>query len=140
MNRTPKSSFLRVSISLFVLLAVLVLPTYGQPSPKVDPATKAKVAALIEKLKDKDVDVREKAARDLGDIGPAAKDAVPALIVALKDKDKNVRKYAAGALGRIGPAAKDAVPALIVALTDKDGIALSCRTRPRCWPRRSSSS
>ena len=52
-----------------------------RPDLKIDPAIKAKVAALIEKLKDKDRGVRESAAWTLGEIGPAAKDAVPALIV-----------------------------------------------------------
>ncbi len=68
------------------------------------------VSALIHKLKDKDTDVRWRAAYALGRIGPAAKEAVPVLIATLKDKE--VRTNAVFALGEIGPAAKEAVPAL----------------------------
>ena len=67
----------------------------------VDPATEAKVAALIEKLKDKESGVRYGAAQALGEIGPAAKDAAPALTEALKDKDKRVRTAAQSALDQI---------------------------------------
>ncbi len=123
MRCTAKSCYLQVGVLSFVLLAVFVLPAYGQPRSKLDADTKAKVAALIEDLKDEDEEVRRDAAAALGDIGPAAaknKDAVPALIVALKkDEDEEVRRNAATALGKIGPVAaknKDAVPALIIAL------------------------
>ncbi len=69
------------------------------------PAVIARVAKLIEALKDQDTGVRSSAAYALGKIGPAAKDAVPALIEALKHQDSRVRLGAASALGGIGPAA-----------------------------------
>ncbi len=43
------------------------------------------VPTLIHKLKDKDRQVRERAASALGKIGPAAKEAVPALEAAARD-------------------------------------------------------
>jgi HEAT repeat protein len=79
----------------------------------------AKLAALIEGLKDKDSSVRSKAAAALTKMGPAAKPAIPALMYALmSDPSRSVRSNAACALGRI----KDpiAVPALIIALKDID--------------------
>lgn len=117
MSRTAEFRYLSVGVVAIGLLTVFVLPTHGLPWSKLDADTKAKVAALIENLKDEDEQVRRDAATALGDIGPAAKDAVPALIVALKkDADEDVRRNVATALGEIGPMAKGAVPALIIAL------------------------
>jgi len=76
------------------------------------------VAPLIEALNNADANIREVAARILGNIGPQAVEAVPALTTALKDPDRRVRIQAAVALGRIGPEAKEAVPALFEALKD----------------------
>jgi HEAT repeat protein len=79
----------------------------------------AKLAALIEGLKDNDSSVRSKAAAALLKMGPAAKPAIPALMYALmSDSSRSVRSNAAFTLGEI----KDpiAVPALILALKDVD--------------------
>jgi len=46
------------------------------------------VPALIEALRDSDVEVRQRAAIMLREIGPAAAEAVPALIEALRDPDE----------------------------------------------------
>ena len=78
------------------------------------------VSALVQKLKDKDKEVRRKAASTLGAMGLDAEEAVPALIEAFKDQDEDVRGSAADALGKIGPAAEEAVPALIAARKDAD--------------------
>jgi HEAT repeat protein len=71
------------------------------------------VDELVKQLKDKDVDVRRKAAKDLADAGAEAKPAVAALTSALmKDNDLFVRRFAAQALGSVGNDAKDAIPSL----------------------------
>ena len=58
------------------------------------------VEGLIEALKDKNSDVRWRAAFALGEIKDAR--AVEPLIEALKDEDKYFQSVAADALGRIG--------------------------------------
>lgn len=75
-------------------------------------ASAADVSDLIKQLKDKDIDVRRSAAKDLASAGPDAKAAVPALTAALKDGDLFVRRFAAQALGEIGKEAKSAAPSL----------------------------
>ncbi len=62
-------------------------------------------------LEDPDSRIRQRALKQLGDLGPAAKPAVEAMIIALKDQDPMVRRLAALALGQVGPEAKDAVTA-----------------------------
>src|SRR5262249_1432168 len=59
------------------------------------------VQALIETLKDKDVEVRKNAVLALGRIGKGGKAAVSALRNALEDDDVDVRGAAALALGRM---------------------------------------
>src|SRR6266404_2328323 len=66
------------------------------------------VPDLITALKDKDDQVRAKAAESLWSIGPKAKEAIPALTVALKDRKADVRLSAAGALGEMAPEAQTA--------------------------------
>jgi hypothetical protein len=77
---------------------------------------KRTVKSLIRALKDKNEDVRERAAMALGKIGDER--AVEPLIRALQDKDEDVRERAAMALGKIGD--ERAVEPLIRALKDKD--------------------
>lgn len=60
---------------------------------------KRDVEGLIKALRHKDVLIRRKAAKALGDL--KASDAIEALIAALKDKDVEVRVEAIRALGRI---------------------------------------
>jgi HEAT repeat protein len=74
------------------------------------------VEFLIERLKDRNSDVRRSVAEALGKIGDAR--AVDTLIEALKDEDSYVRASVAWALGEIGDAR--AVSALIEALRDED--------------------
>lgn len=71
-------------------------------------------------LKDRDQDVRERAAYALGALGRAAKETVPTLIIALKDPQATVRAAAADALGSVGKDDAAAVNALTEALDDKD--------------------
>jgi HEAT repeat protein len=66
---------------------------------------------LAEALKEKDNDVRIKAAGLLGEIGPAAKAAVPALREMLRDRDPAVHDAAAEGLKKIDPAAAPSPPA-----------------------------
>ena len=74
---------------------------YGQTSPTVDPKTKDKIDALIEKLKDENKNVRSNAARALRKIGPPAKDAIPALTKLLKSDAQEMRRTAEDALKKI---------------------------------------
>jgi len=74
------------------------------------------ILKLIELLRDKESDVRRRAAYALGQI--QAKEAVLPLLELLKDKDSDVRGLAASALGQIQ--AKEAVLPLLELLKDKD--------------------
>lgn len=58
------------------------------------------VKALTKASKNKDADIRSKAAEALGDIGDTR--AVEPLVALLRDKDRNVRWQAAGALEKLG--------------------------------------
>jgi hypothetical protein len=77
-------------------------------------------ARLIRQLQDPDDDIRQDAARALGELGSEAKDAAPALTEALEDADAEVRYRALKALSKIGFAEKTAVPALAKRLKDDD--------------------
>jgi len=77
------------------------------------------IPALVETLKEEDWQVRHYAAKVLGKLGSDARAAVPALIEALKDEHEDVRKAAAEALGKTGSDGKAAVPALMEALRDE---------------------
>ncbi|MBI4349076.1 MAG: HEAT repeat domain-containing protein [Elusimicrobia bacterium] len=68
------------------------------------------LSTLLSSLKDKDENIRAKAAEDIGKLEPAAVDAVNPLIAALKDKAPIVRYRSAEALEKIGtPKARRAV-------------------------------
>src|SRR6266568_46547 len=84
--------------------AVVALREMG---PKAKPA----VAALIERLGDKDKTVRLHSAIALGNIGPDAQLAVPALKPFLKEKH-TVRVYTANALWKIEHNAQEVLPVL----------------------------
>lgn len=77
---------------------------------------KPSVKPLIELLKDKDWDVRWRAAEALGEL--KAQEALDALTKALDDDDKDVRWAAVSALGEIG--SKKAIETLIAALKNKN--------------------
>jgi hypothetical protein len=66
-------------------------------------------------LEDQDEDVRDSAARALGNLGSEV--AIPALIQALEDRDINVPWSAVEALGKLGSEA--AIPALLRVLEDE---------------------
>ena len=76
--------------------AVRVVPQEQEDAAQVVPA-------LIEVLKDKNVNVRRSAAIKLGYIGEQAKEAIPSLQAALHDRDARVREAAGVALSRIDP-------------------------------------
>ena len=69
------------------MLAVRTLPERTGDATQVIPA-------LIEALKDKQVDIRLSAAIGLGSFGEQARDAIPALREAQNDHDARVRKAA----------------------------------------------
>jgi HEAT repeat protein len=75
-------------------------------------AQAADVDDLVKQLKDKNADVRRKAAKDLADAGADARPALPVLVAALKDNDLFVRRFSAQAVGAIGPDAVSALPTL----------------------------
>jgi HEAT repeat protein len=77
---------------------------------------------VVEALRMKDTEVREKALQVLQVCCPKAEIAVPALTEALKDKNEDIRRDAALALQSRGPAARAAVPALTAALSDKESL------------------
>jgi HEAT repeat protein len=95
-----------------LLLGALALAIIAVSAPG------AEVGELINKLRDKDSDVRRAAAKDLAEMGPEARPALADLIRALKDSDLFVRRYAAEAIGSIGPEARSAIPDLKKALAD----------------------
>jgi vesicle coat complex subunit len=64
------------------------------------------VPALVEALKDSDLDVRQAVALAVGRIGSEAASAVPALRDAVKDSSPAVSEAATLALGRIRPLAE----------------------------------
>lgn len=68
------------------------------------------ISNVVQQLKDKNANVRMKAAESLGRMGANARQAVPDLIDCLDDKAAGMRMKAIKALGEIG--AKEAVPAL----------------------------
>lgn len=84
-------------------------------TPRGEPIkTKGDVIELLcSALKDESAGVRERAARELGEIKDSH--AIEPLSAALNDSDENVRRLAAGALEKIG---KPAVEALIAVLND----------------------
>jgi HEAT repeat protein len=68
---------------------------------------RAAIPVIVERLEgDRAWDVREWAARALGDLGLAAKSAAPALQAALDDPDERVRAAAEKALARVTPPKK----------------------------------
>jgi HEAT repeat protein len=76
------------------------------------------VPELIQSFKDRDHNVRYRAAWALHSIGPDGEEAVPALIKALHDDHEQVRTWSAYALGEIGPQARDAAMDLVKLLRD----------------------
>ncbi|MGE3807703.1 MAG: HEAT repeat domain-containing protein [Gemmataceae bacterium] len=72
---------------------------------------KRAIPALIEKLRDKDRDLRANAAYVLAQLGKDSQEALPSLLIALKDGDREVRRRAAYAIHRIiidtAPAVKE---------------------------------
>ncbi|MHB1422897.1 MAG: HEAT repeat domain-containing protein [Gemmataceae bacterium] len=101
---------MRGKIALGLVLASASLSFAADQEKK--PAT---IPDLIQQLSSSDFPVRQRAAKQLGNLGLAARDAVPALGKLLHDAYGNVRGSAAKALGQIGP---PAVAELVKALND----------------------
>jgi HEAT repeat protein len=94
------------------LIAILNLREMG-------PAAASAVPALVELCKDKEPDLRSKAAQTLAVMGPKTKaDALPALLKLLKDEESDVRQSAITALSRVGPAEKAVASAIVPFLRD----------------------
>ncbi len=109
--------------SALVLLALATM-TSGSPRASAQDAAAASqaeaVRALIEALKDKDVDVRISAIQSLRRIGEEAQPAVPALLDLLKDSDVEVRGHATLALSYLAAGDASVVPGLTELLKDSD--------------------
>jgi hypothetical protein len=90
----------------------------------------AAIAALVQALRDPDVQMRRNAALALINLGggysPEAKPpldtraALPSLIDATRDADADVRGWSAHAIAEIGAAAQPAIPALLELLHDPE--------------------
>lgn len=79
--------------------------------------TEVAISALVEALQSENEEVRQDAAKYLGQYyWTEAKQVVPILVEALKDENHNVAREAAYSLGKIRPEASEAVPALIEAM------------------------
>ncbi len=132
----------RIALGLVLASASLCVAADNEQKP-------ATIPDLIGQLSNNDFHVRQRAAKQLGNLGLAARDAVPGLakllhdvypdvrnsaakalgqigtpavpelVKALKYRDAGVRTRAAMALGQAGPDVKEAVPALIEALKEK---------------------
>jgi len=77
------------------------------------------IKSLVPALKDRDVEVRLRAATSLLRFGSAQiKDTIPVFIACLSDDVPNRRERAANSLGRIGPTAASAIPVLLKLLKD----------------------
>jgi HEAT repeat protein len=102
-----------------------------QEAPRYDPAVRRAanralqsiddyasltVPALLDALKDEDIEVRRAAAQALGEMGPQAGMSAPALVDAVKSEPAEVRAEAAFALGRVKGEPATAVPTLADAL------------------------
>lgn len=101
---------MRTIVSLGMVLISASLCPAADPEQKI-----ATVPDLIQQLSSNDFHSRQRAAKQLGNLGLAARDAVPALSKALRDSSPKVGSSAAKALAAIGV---PAVPALIEALID----------------------
>jgi HEAT repeat protein len=113
-KKSQKAETQLVSCSLRQRDRKLVLAKPPEKTAAAELAAKLSLPQLIEKLTDKNVNVRAHAADGLARLGKDAKSAVPALGKALQeDQDPFVRRSASVALGEIGPDAKTAVPALV---------------------------
>lgn len=82
--------------------------------------TKA-VPGLLKQLQSAEIEQRQQACEQLGQLGPDAGEAVAALIATMKNDPKHeVRSLAAKALGKIGDAAQVAIPDLIATIGQDD--------------------
>lgn len=86
---------------------------------------RSELSVLTANLTDPDPEVRETAARDLGELGPAARPAALALVAATLDEQREVRQAACRALGELGTTEGGVIGGLKSALEDKE---MSVRT------------
>ncbi|MBI5200644.1 MAG: HEAT repeat domain-containing protein [Elusimicrobia bacterium] len=101
------------AVLLTAALAADPAPAPTPPPSSLAPRTHSRkllLSTLLSSLKDKEEDIRARAAEDIGKLDPPAVEAVDDLIKALKDKAPVVRHRAAEALDKIGtPKGKKAV-------------------------------
>jgi HEAT repeat protein len=88
---------------------------------KIGAPDKTDLPALVEALRDANLDVKRYATAAIGTLGSEAGMAVPELLQDLKDKDTVVRQNAARSLGKAGSSSQSTVvPALSAALQDQE--------------------
>jgi HEAT repeat protein len=87
---------------------------------KIDPDGAVTAQLLTAMLRDKNDDVRRRAAGVLRMVGPVLKNAVPVLIEAAKDRHSEVRAEAVRSLAALRPDPGLAVPVLATAVRDSD--------------------
>lgn len=109
--------YLRLSLAVVLSLSGLLALVSAQE--KEEPSHRGRTLTEWRKdLKDKDAEVRRKAALALAQMGKDAAPAVPDLAAVLQDEKPTVRVAAATALWRLGPIARDAAPAVIKVYQD----------------------
>lgn len=105
-------------------------PGGDKPMPPADPATNAKVAALVTQLaKGKTAADRVKAADELAKLGEKAKAASAPLVNGLFDPSTQVRLTALDALKKVNPTLHGPVVALVTPLTEFDFVGFNPRDR-----------
>jgi HEAT repeat protein len=93
-----------------LLVLALLLSGCGRSPPTT--VHGKSVSHWVASLGDRDVKLRRKAVRVLGNVGPGDPAVLPALTQAVGDRDASVRSEAIEAILKIGPDAREAIPAL----------------------------
>jgi HEAT repeat protein len=109
----------RASLLILCTLVGPLAPSVAQD--KEEPSFRGRTLTEWRKdLKDKEPEVRRKAALSLAQMGKEAGPAVPDLTAALKDEKTAVRLAAVTAIWRLGAIAKDAAPEVIKLYKDAE--------------------
>ncbi len=111
---------LRIARASRLAACALLIIIFTLVAPAVPAADTAAVTAAIGELQEADWQLRERAAKSLGESGDTGSTVVSALTAALQDDDSRVRRAAATALGQLGSKASKSVPSLVGLFDDVD--------------------
>ena len=111
-----KKTLMRIVMVILAIVAVLI----GLSIRTAYKKQQMKPLLLAEKLYDKDPEVRQAAATEIGALGPKGTAHIPDLIIAAQDPHWLVRFRAVEALGNVGSTDPDGVGALATALRDQN--------------------